>query len=296
MAKTSAKIEKEAQKESQFMAVLKRLKKNKMAMLGLVILIVLVLMAVFAPWITRFPYEEMHVLDKHQTPNATYWFGTDELGRDIFSRIVYGARYSLSLGILAILAILVSNAIGIVIGAIAGYVGGTTDNILMRLLDIFQAIPGMLLGVIISSVLGAGFTNTILAMAIGNIPMSVRLLRGQVLSIRKQEYLEAAEAINCTRSRIIIRHVLPNSYAPLLVSATMGIGNTIMAAASLSFIGLGIQPPTPEWGAMLTAAKGFFRDHPHEMLFPGLFIMLTVLALNMFGDGLRDALDPKLKN
>lgn len=293
MAKTSAKIEKEAQKESQFMAVLKRLKKNKMAMLGLVILIVLVLMAVFAPWITRFPYEEMHVLDKHQTPNATYWFGTDELGRDIFSRIVYGARYSLSLGILAIL---VSNAIGIVIGAIAGYVGGTTDNILMRLLDIFQAIPGMLLGVIISSVLGAGFTNTILAMAIGNIPMSVRLLRGQVLSIRKQEYLEAAEAINCTRSRIIIRHVLPNSYAPLLVSATMGIGNTIMAAASLSFIGLGIQPPTPEWGAMLTAAKGFFRDHPHEMLFPGLFIMLTVLALNMFGDGLRDALDPKLKN
>lgn len=293
MAKTSAKIEKEAQKESQFMAVLKRLKKNKMAMLGLVILIVLVLMAVFAPWITRFPYEEMHVLDKHQTPNATYWFGADELGRDIFSRIVYGARYSLSLGILAIL---VSNAIGIVIGAIAGYVGGTTDNILMRLLDIFQAIPGMLLGVIISSVLGAGFTNTILAMAIGNIPMSVRLLRGQVLSIRKQEYLEAAEAINCTRSRIIIRHVLPNSYAPLLVSATMGIGNTIMAAASLSFIGLGIQPPTPEWGAMLTAAKGFFRDHPHEMLFPGLFIMLTVLALNMFGDGLRDALDPKLKN
>ena len=293
MAKTSAKIEKEAKKESQFMAVLKRLKKNKMAMLGLVILIVLILMAVFAPWIARFPYEEMHVLDKHQTPNATYWFGTDELGRDIFSRIVYGARYSLSLGILAVL---VSNAIGIVIGAIAGYVGGTTDNILMRLLDIFQAIPGMLLGVIISSVLGAGFTNTILAMAIGNIPMSVRLLRGQVLSIRKQEYLEAAEAINCTRSRIIIRHVLPNSYAPLLVSATMGIGNTIMAAASLSFIGLGIQPPTPEWGAMLTAAKGFFRDHPHEMLFPGLFIMLTVLALNMFGDGLRDALDPKLKN
>ena len=293
MAKTSAKIKKEAKKESQFMAVLKRLKKNKMAMLGLVILIVLILMAVFAPWIARFPYEEMHVLDKHQTPNATYWFGTDELGRDIFSRIVYGARYSLSLGILAVL---VSNAIGIVIGAIAGYVGGTTDNILMRLLDIFQAIPGMLLGVIISSVLGAGFTNTILAMAIGNIPMSVRLLRGQVLSIRKQEYLEAAEAINCTRSRIIIRHVLPNSYAPLLVSATMGIGNTIMAAASLSFIGLGIQPPTPEWGAMLTAAKGFFRDHPHEMLFPGLFIMLTVLALNMFGDGLRDALDPKLKN
>lgn len=283
----------DAKKESQLGAILKRLSKNKMAMFGLAILIVLVLIAVFAPWIARFPYEEMHVLDKHQTPNATYWFGTDELGRDIFSRIVYGARYSLSLGFSAVLF---ANAIGIIIGAIAGYVGGRTDNILMRLLDVFQAIPGMLLGVIISSVLGSGFTNTILAMAIGNIPMAVRLLRGQVMSIRKLEYLEAAEAINCTRSRIIIRHVLPNSYAPLLVSATMGIGNTIMAAAALSFIGLGIQPPTPEWGAMLTAAKSFFRDHPHEMLFPGLFIMLTVLALNMFGDGLRDALDPKLKN
>ena len=283
----------DAKKESQLGAILKRLSKNKMAMFGLAILIVLVLIAVFAPWIARFPYEEMHVLDKHQTPNATYWFGTDELGRDIFSRIVYGARYSLSLGFSAVLF---ANVIGIIIGAIAGYVGGRTDNILMRLLDVFQAIPGMLLGVIISSVLGSGFTNTILAMAIGNIPMAVRLLRGQVMSIRKLEYLEAAEAINCTRSRIIIRHVLPNSYAPLLVSATMGIGNTIMAAAALSFIGLGIQPPTPEWGAMLTAAKSFFRDHPHEMLFPGLFIMLTVLALNMFGDGLRDALDPKLKN
>ena len=283
----------DAKKESQLGAILKRLSKNKMAMFGLAILIVLVLIAVFAPWIARFPYEEMHVLDKHQTPNATYWFGTDELGRDIFSRIVYGARYSLSLGFSAVLF---ANVIGIIIGAIAGYVGGRTDNILMRLLDVFQAIPGMLLGVIISSVLGSGFTNTILAMAIGNIPMAVRLLRGQVMSIRKLEYLEAAEAINCTRSRIIVRHVLPNSYAPLLVSATMGIGNTIMAAAALSFIGLGIQPPTPEWGAMLTAAKSFFRDHPHEMLFPGLFIMLTVLALNMFGDGLRDALDPKLKN
>lgn len=293
MAKTDVKIEKEAKKESQMMAVLKRLKKNKMAMFGLVILVVLVLMAIFAPWIARFPYEEMHVLDKHQSPNATYWFGTDELGRDIFSRIVYGARYSLSLGFMAVL---VSNAIGIVIGAIAGYTGGRTDNIMMRLLDVFQAIPGMLLGVIISSVLGSGFVNTVMAMAIGNIPMSVRLLRGQVLSIRKQEYLEAAEAINCSKARIIIRHVLPNSYAPLLVSATMGIGNTIMGAAALSYIGLGIQPPTPEWGAMLTAAKSFFRDHPHEMLFPGLFIMLTVLSLNLFGDGLRDALDPKLKN
>ena len=226
----------DAKKESQLGAILKRLSKNKMAMFGLAILIVLVLIAVFAPWIARFPYEEMHVLDKHQTPNATYWFGTDELGRDIFSRIVYGARYSLSLGFSAVLF---ANVIGIIIGAIAGYVGGRTDNILMRLLDVFQAIPGMLLGVIISSVLGSGFTNTILAMAIGNIPMAVRLLRGQVMSIRKLEYLEAAEAINCTRSRIIIRHVLPNSYAPLLVSATMGIGNTIMAAAALSFIGLG---------------------------------------------------------
>lgn len=280
-------------RESQLHAVLKRLKKNRLAMLGLVILAVLVLAAILAPWITPYSYDAMDFTAMHQGPSAQHWFGTDDIGRDIFSRCIYGARYSLGLGVCAVL---LSNVIGIVFGALAGYLGGRADNIIMRCLDVFQAIPGMLLGVVISTTLGGGFFNTVLAMAIANIPMSVRLLRGQVMSIRKQEYLEAAEAINCTRFRIITRHVLPNSYAPLLVSATMGIGNTIMGAAGLSYIGLGIQPPTAEWGAMLTGAKNYFRDHPHELMFPGLFILLTVLAFNLFGDGLRDALDPKLKN
>lgn len=280
-------------KESQFGAVMKRLSKNKTAMFGLIILVILVLMAIFAPLIAPYDYDAMDFKAMHQPPSAEHWFGTDEIGRDIFSRCVYGARYSLSLGFLSVL---LSALVGVIIGALAGYMGGRTDNILMRLFDIFQSIPGMLLGVVISTTLGSGFFNTVLAMAISNIPMSVRLLRGQVMSIRKLEYLEAAEALDCSKFRIITRYVLPNSYAPLLVSATMGIGNSIMGAAGLSYIGLGIQPPTAEWGAMLTAAKGFLRDYPNELIFPGLFILLTVLAFNLFGDGLRDALDPKLKN
>ena len=279
-------------KESPMRAVFKRLRKNKVAMFGFGILVLLILMAVFAPWIAPYNYAEMDLTAMHQGPSMQHLFGTDNLGRDIFSRIIYGSRYSLSLGIAAVLF---STAIGVVIGSIAGYFGGAADTIIMRILDVIQSIPGMLLAIIISAVLGAGFENTILAMSIGGVPMTVRLLRAQILSIRKQEYLEAATAINCPEHLIISRYVLPNSYAPLLVSATMGIGNTIMAAAALSYIGLGIQPPLAEWGAMLSAARGFLRDYPHELIFPGIFIMITVLALNLLGDGLRDALDPKLK-
>lgn len=280
-------------KNTQFKSVMKRLCKNKLAMLGLVIILMFLIMAVLAPILAPYGYAEMNMAAMHQSPSGTHWFGTDQLGRDILSRIIYGARYSLSLGLISIIA---GNLIGIAIGSIAGYFGGIVDTIIMRLIDIVQSIPGMLLAVIVSTVLGPGFVNTIIAMSIGAIPMAVRLIRAQIMSIRKEEYLEAATSINCSKARIIIHYLLPNTYSPLLVSATMGIGNTIMSAAALSYIGLGVQPPLAEWGAMLSDARNFLRQYPHELVFPGLFIMITVLALNLFGDGLRDAMDPKLKN
>ena len=190
---------------------------------------------------------------------------------------------------------MISTIIGIILGSIAGYFGGWVDNLIMRLCDIVQSIPGMLLSIIISATLGVGFGNTIIALAVGGIAGGVRLLRGQMLSIRKEEYLEAATTVNCSAGRIMFRHMLPNALSPVIVGTTMGMGNTIMVAASLSFIGLGVQPPDPEWGAMLSAGRDVFRKYPHIMLFPGIFIFLTVLSFNLFGDGLRDALDPKLK-
>ena len=191
---------------------------------------------------------------------------------------------------------MLSTAIGVVLGSLVGYFGGWVDTAVMRLLDILQAIPGMLLSIAISAALGSGFGNTIIALSIGGVPMTVRLLRGSILTVRKQEYIEAAEKINCSRLRIITSHILPNSIAPLIVSVTMGIGNTILAAAGLSYIGLGVQPPTPEWGAMLSAGKSVITRYPHLCVFPGLCIMVVVLCFNMLGDGLRDAMDPKLKN
>lgn len=280
-------------KEGQLMQVLRRLAKNKMAMGGLIIVLVLIVLAILSPYIMPYPYAQMDMMNMYAKPSADHWFGCDDLGRDIFSRLLYGARASLSLGIIATVF---STLIGIVIGSIVGYFGGKVDNVVMRLLDIIQAIPGMLLAIAIAAALGTGFFNTILALSIGGVPMTVRLLRGSIMSIRNQEYIEAAEKINCPKWRTILVHILPNSISPIIVSFTMGVGNTIMQAASLSYIGLGIQPPTPEWGAMLSAGKAVLTRYPHLCLFPGLCIMVVVLAFNMLGDGLRDALDPKLKN
>ena len=261
-------------KESQFSLVIKRLSKNKLAMAGLVIILILFMVAIFSPWIMPYAYDEMNMLERFAGPSLKHLCGADEMGRDIFSRLLYGARASLSLGFLATI---ISTVIGMFIGSIVGYFGGIVDTVIMRLVDILQAIPGILLAVAISACLGSGFVNTIIALSIGGIPMTVRLLRGSIMGVRKMEYLEAAQTI------------------PIIVSVTMGIGNTILMAASLSYIGLGVQPPTPEWGAMLSAARTYMRDYPHMVLFPGLAIALVVLSLNMLGDGLRDALDPKLK-
>lgn len=289
---TPAGVKIRRKKEGQFSLVIKRLGKNKVAMAGLVIVLLLFLVAILAPLIMPYAYDEMDMSNRFATPSLSHLCGTDDMGRDIFSRLLYGGRASLSLGFLATI---ISTAIGMILGSIVGYFGGIVDTVIMRLVDILQAIPSILLAIAISACLGSGFFNTVIALAIGHVPMTVRLLRGSIMSVRKMEYLEAAQTINCSAQRTIIRHILPNSISPVIVSVTMGIGNTILMAASLSYIGLGVQPPTPEWGAMLSAARTYMRDYPHMVLFPGIAIAIVVLSLNMLGDGLRDALDPKLK-
>lgn len=280
-------------KESANAAAIKRLRKNKTAMFGLFIFGLLALSAIFAPLLSPYGYATLDMKNAFQGPSAAHWFGTDDLGRDIFTRILYGGRYSLTIGIISVSFALV---VGIVIGTIAGYFGGMVDNLIMRFLDIFQSIPGLILTIAISAALGSGFDKTILALSISRIPSFARVLRASIMRVREQEYLEAAESIRCGKFRIIMKYVLPNSWAPLIVEATMGVANTVLTAASLSYIGLGVQPPTPEWGAMLSGAKGYIRDYSYMLTFPGIFIALTVLCLNMLGDGLRDALDPRLKN
>lgn len=279
-------------KNSEFLRVMRQMSKNKAAMLGMAILVVEIILAILAPYIIPYDYTAMDMTACFATPSAQHFFGCDDMGRDIFSRVLYGARFSLTSGIAAVAIALV---IGMAIGAVAGFFGGWVDNIVMRLLDVIQAIPGMVMMVVISAVLGPGFVNTIIAMAFGSIPGMARMLRAQMLKVRDNEYIEAAVSINCSKLRIVMNHLIPNCMSPMIVQATMGVAQTITLAAGLSFIGLGVQPPTPEWGAMLAAARQFIRQAPHLVIFPGLAIAITVLSLNLMGDGLRDALDPKLK-
>ena len=280
-------------KQSEFVRVFKELRKNNTAMLGLCILLVEIILVILAPVIAPYDYTAMDIVAAQQGPSAAHWSGTDELGRDIFSRVLYGGRYSISMGVLAVM---ISTTVGMTIGAVAGYFGGKVDNILMRLLDVIQSLPAMLLSIVLSAVLGPGYFNTILALSVNGMPASARMLRAQMMKVRGNEYIEAAQSINCSKFRIIVRHMIPNSFSPNIVQATMAIAHMIVMAASLSFIGLGVQPPTPEWGAMLTGARQFIRQCPHMVIFPGLAIAVTVLAVNLMGDGLRDALDPKLKH
>ena len=277
---------------AEFKRIMKQMKKNKMAMLGLIIFLIELILLVLAPVIIPYDYTAMDIMAIQQGPSAQHWFGTDELGRDIFSRILYGGRYSVTMGLISVA---ISTTVGLSIGAIAGYFGGQVDNVIMRVLDVIQSLPAMLLTIVISAALGSGYFNTILALSVNGLPASARMLRAQMMKVRDSEYIEAAVSINCSRFRIITSHLIPNSLSANIVQATMAVANMIVMAASLSFIGLGVQPPTPEWGAMLSGARQFIRQCPHMVIAPGMAIAITILALNLLGDGLRDALDPKLK-
>ncbi len=268
------------------------LRKNRFAMLGLFILVILVLTAIFADVIAPYPYDEVQLTKKFLTPSFEHIMGTDNYGRDIFSRIVFGARISMQVGFIAVG---IAAVIGGALGAISGYYGKFIDNAIMRVVDVLLAIPGTLLAIAITAAFGGGLTNVMIAVGISSIPSYVRIVRASVMSVREQEFVEAARATGASDFRIIFLHILPNSLSPLIVQATLGVAGAILSAAGLSFIGLGISPPTPEWGAMLSEGRSFFTQYPHVVMFPGLAIMTTIFALNLFGDGLRDALDPKLK-
>lgn len=279
-------------KKSQFGEIWGRFTKNKPAMICLFLLLLLVLCAIFADVIAPYGPDAQDLTRKLKKPCAEFPFGTDDFGRDILSRVIYGSRPSL---IVAAISVSISCIAGTIIGCLAGYYGKVADNVLMRLIDILQSMPSMLLAISIAAMLGNGLMNVMIAVGIGSIPGYARLVRASILSIKEQEYIEAAKSVGASDFHIIVRHILPNCLAPIIVQATMSIAQAITAAAGLSFIGLGIQPPTPEWGSMLSSGRAIFRNNPHVVLFPGLAIMLTVFCINIFGDGLRDALDPKLK-
>lgn len=291
-AKNVKTDETNVKKKSQVVEVLKRLTYNKGAVVGGILFLLVLLIAIFAPLIAPYHYAEIDVKNRLLTPCAEHWFGTDQMGRDILSRVMYGARYSLLIGIGSVIF---SAVFGVIVGAIAGYYGGWIDNLIMRICDIIQSVPGMIMNIALACVLGPGVFNVILAMGFEGIAGTARLMRSSILNVRKMEYLDAASISNCNSARTIIKHILPNTFAPILVQATMGVGARIMMAASMSYVGIGVQPPTPEWGAMLSDSRDFIMKYPHMCLIPGICIMVVVLAMNLLGDGLRDALDPKLK-
>ena len=279
--------------QSQLKEIWRRFRKSKTAVIGLAVVLLLVFTAIFADFVAPEGPDDQNLQRANQFPNAQNLMGTDNLGRCVFSRVIFGARISLQVGFVVVS---ISMVLGVVIGSIAGFFGGHLDNALMRFIDILLAIPNILLAIAIASALGPGLINVMIAVGIGAIPGYARIVRASVLTLREQEFIEAARACGASDFRIITRHILPNSMAPIIVQATLGLANAILSAAALSFIGLGIQPPTPEWGAMLSIGRRFLRDFYHMSFFPGLTIVIVVLALNMMGDGLRDALDPKLKN
>lgn len=283
----------EKKSRSQFMTVLKNLSRNRMAILGLIILLLLLIMGIFADFIAPYDYAKQDLTNAFQHPSSQHLFGTDEFGRDIFSRIIYGARTSLLVGFVSVgIAVIVGGALG----AVAGYYGKRVDNIIMRLMDILLAIPQTLLAIAIVAALGTGLVNLMIAVGISTVPTYARIVRASVLTIREEEYIEAAKASGTANAKIIIKHILPNCIAPVIVQVTLGMAGAILTAAGMSFIGLGIQPPNAEWGNMLSTGRDYIRGYSYMTMFPGLAIVITVLSLNLLGDGLRDALDPKLRN
>jgi len=270
-----------------------RLRKNKLSVISLGVLILLFLTALLAPVLSPYHYSTLHPMNIFEGSSREFLLGTDRLGRDVLSRLLYGARQSLSMGVIAVG---IAATVGVTLGAVAGYYGKWVDNLSMRFLDIYQSIPMFLLAVTLAAILGPSLRNAVIALGISMMPIYARIMRAAVLTVRDKEFVEAAKAINAKNGRIILKHIVPNAMAPIIVEITMGMGTTILAGAALSFIGLGVQPPVPEWGAMITDARGVMRQYPMLAMYPGIMIMLTVLSFNLLGDGLRDALDPRLKN
>jgi peptide/nickel transport system permease protein len=271
----------------------RRLRYSITARIGIVLVSIIVLVAVLAPIVDPYdPKLDANLEISRQPPSREHIFGTDRLGRDIFRRIIHGASLSLSVGIVEVLT---AGTWGTILGLLSGYFGGTTDMVIMRVMDILMAFPSMLLAIAIVAVRGTGLFNTIIALSVVGVTGYARLVRSMVLSIRERDYVEAAHMVGVRDPRIIFRHILPNSLAPIIVSATMGIGGAILTAAALGFLGLGAQPPAPEWGVMIADGVPFLRQTPHMVFFPGMAIMVTVLGFNLLGDGLRDALDPQMQ-
>jgi peptide/nickel transport system permease protein len=266
--------------------------RNKLAVVGLGIVIFFIILAAIAPLIAPYGFKEQELSNRLLAPSGEHWFGTDDFGRDIFSRIVYGARISIWVGFFSVLA---SAVIGTILGIVAGYYGKWVDTFISRIFDIMLAFPSILLAIAVVAILGPSLQNALIAIAIINIPNFGRLVRSKVLSVKQEEYIMAAKAVGMKDARILFRHILPNSMTPIIVQGTLAIATAIIEAAALGFLGLGAQAPTPEWGKMLADSKQYLVQAPWTLFFPGLAIMLTVLGFNLMGDGLRDVLDPKMK-
>lgn len=284
---------KKTRKKSKLKDLWRRLKRNKLAVAGLIVLILLIVIAIAAPLLAPYSYSLQDSKASYADASPEHLLGTDKLGRDLLSRLIIGARASLEMGAIAVA---IAASIGITIGAVAGYFGGWTDNISMRVLDIYQSIPMLLLCITLAAILGPSLQNAIIALGVCSVPGYARLMRASVLTVRDKEFIESARAVNASNGRIILQHIVPNAMAPLIVEITMGIGALILAGSLLSFVGLGVQPPTPEWGTMIAEGRNVMREHPTLALYPGICVMLSVLACNLLGDGLRDALDPRLRN
>ncbi len=292
MKETVKPVKRRSPQMESFVTVMKRLFKNKAAIVGGVIILFFISVAIIGPSLVKTDPLETDLLNKLQPPSKEHWFGTDNFGRDIFSRIIHGTGLTLTVGFLSVA---VGGIIGVIIGIISGYYGGWLDTILMRIMDVLLAFPGILLALAIVSVLGGSLQNVIIAVGIFSIPAFARIVRGSTLQVKKLEYIDAVRSLGASDIRIIFRHILPNIMSPIIVQATMRVATAILTASGLAFLSLGAPPPAPEWGAMLNDGRVYMHNAQHMVLIPGIAIVTVVLAFNIFGDGLRDALDPKMK-
>ena len=282
----------QAPRARQVNRVRRELVRNRFALAGALFLLLVGAAALLAPVIATHSPSEQQLLARLQSPSSAHWLGTDELGRDEFSRLIYGARISLFIGFTGTAGGVI---LGTLLGLLSGYLGGWVDTLSMRFVDIMYAFPGILLAILIVAIMGPGLFNLVVALTIWGTPTLARIVRSAVLALKSQEFIEASRAMGATRSRIMLRHLLPNTTAPIIVYATLGVAGSLLTTAGLGFLGLGVQPPQSEWGAMMSYGRGYLREAPHLMLIPGLAIFVTVMSLNLIGDALRDALDPRIK-